>query len=53
MGVNPTSLAKLYAQRKVAEGHSFPAGNEFVSEFEDSFEFNETPTVGRGVRKWS
>jgi len=35
-------LLKLYAQRKMAQGHSFPAGNEFVREFEDTFEFNET-----------
>jgi transcription-repair coupling factor (superfamily II helicase) len=35
-------LLKLYAARKMAQGHSFPAGNEFVSEFEDTFEFNET-----------
>src|ERR1700722_1845605 len=35
-------LLKLYAERKTAVGHSFPAGNEFVREFEDAFEFNET-----------
>src|SRR6202140_2419394 len=35
-------LLKLYAERKMAVGHSFPAGNEFVREFEDAFEVNET-----------
>jgi transcription-repair coupling factor (superfamily II helicase) len=43
-------LLKLYAQRKVAEGHSFPAGNEFVSEFEDSFEFNETEDQAQAIK---
>jgi transcription-repair coupling factor (superfamily II helicase) len=42
-------LLKLYAQRKMAEGHSFPAGNEFVSEFEDSFEFNETEDQAQAI----
>src|SRR5437762_2533808 len=35
-------LLKLYAQRKVAEGHSFPADNEWMREFEDAFEYSET-----------
>ncbi|MGB9147770.1 MAG: transcription-repair coupling factor, partial [Acidobacteriaceae bacterium] len=35
-------LLKLYAQRKAAEGHAFPADNEFQREFEDSFDYNET-----------
>ncbi|HET9408826.1 MAG TPA: transcription-repair coupling factor [Candidatus Sulfotelmatobacter sp.] len=35
-------LLKLYAERKMAEGHAFPAGNEWVREFEDAFEFTET-----------
>src|SRR5246127_4118567 len=42
-------LLKLYAQRKMAQGHSFPAGNEFVSEFEDSFEFNETEDQAQAI----
>ncbi|HKV79918.1 MAG TPA: transcription-repair coupling factor [Candidatus Sulfotelmatobacter sp.] len=42
-------LLKLYAQRKVAQGHSFPAGNEFVREFEDSFEFNETEDQAQAI----
>ncbi len=35
-------LLKLYAQRKAAEGHAFPADNEFQREFEDSFDYSET-----------
>jgi transcription-repair coupling factor (superfamily II helicase) len=35
-------LLKLYAQRKTAQGHSFPADNEWMREFEDAFEYNET-----------
>src|SRR5260370_42016822 len=42
-------LLKLYAQRKMAEGHSFPAGNEFVREFEDSFEYNETEDQAQAI----
>ena len=35
-------LLKLYAQRKAAVGHSFPADNQWMHEFEDAFEYNET-----------
>jgi len=42
-------LLKLYAQRKVAQGHAFPAGNEFVREFEDSFEFSETEDQAQAI----
>ncbi|HXZ79687.1 MAG TPA: transcription-repair coupling factor [Terriglobales bacterium] len=35
-------LLKLYAQRKLAEGHAYPADTEWQREFEDAFEFNET-----------
>ncbi len=42
-------LLKLYAERKMAEGHSFPAGNEFVREFEDAFEFNETEDQAQAI----
>ncbi len=35
-------LLKLYAQRKAAEGHAFPADNDFQHEFEDAFDYNET-----------
>ncbi len=42
-------LLKLYAERKMAVGHSFPAGNEFVHEFEDAFEFNETEDQAQAI----
>jgi len=35
-------LLKLYAQRKTAQGHSFPPDNEWMREFEDAFEYSET-----------
>ena len=35
-------LLKLYAQRKLAPGHSYPVDTEWQREFEDAFEFNET-----------
>lgn len=35
-------LLKLYAQRKLASGHAYPADTEWQREFEDAFEFNET-----------
>jgi transcription-repair coupling factor (superfamily II helicase) len=35
-------LLKLYAERKMVEGHAFPADNEWQREFEDAFEFQET-----------
>jgi transcription-repair coupling factor (superfamily II helicase) len=35
-------LLKLYAQRKAAHGHSFPVDNEWMREFEDTFEYSET-----------
>jgi transcription-repair coupling factor (superfamily II helicase) len=35
-------LLKLYAERKMAQGHSFSADNEWMREFEDTFEFSET-----------
>jgi transcription-repair coupling factor (superfamily II helicase) len=42
-------LLKLYAERKMAHGHAFPAGNEFVREFEDSFEFTETEDQAQAI----
>ena len=35
-------LLKLYAQRKLAEGHAFPADSEWQREFDDAFEHQET-----------
>ncbi|MGE5055715.1 MAG: transcription-repair coupling factor [Acidobacteriota bacterium] len=42
-------LLKLYAARKTAVGHAFPSGNEFVREFEDAFEFNETDDQAHAI----
>jgi transcription-repair coupling factor (superfamily II helicase) len=42
-------LLKLYAERKTAEGHAFPAGSEFVREFEDAFEFSETEDQAQAI----
>ena len=36
-------LLKLYAQRKAGEGFAFSPDGAFQREFEDSFEFEETP----------
>jgi transcription-repair coupling factor (superfamily II helicase) len=35
-------LLKLYAERKMAEGHAFSPDNEWMREFEDAFEYSET-----------
>src|SRR3989442_2080876 len=35
-------LLKLYAERKIAEGHAFSADSEWMKEFEDTFEYSET-----------
>ncbi|MGI9102875.1 MAG: transcription-repair coupling factor [Terriglobales bacterium] len=35
-------LLKLYAARKMGEGHAFPKDTQWLHEFEDAFEFNET-----------
>jgi len=43
-------LLKLYAERKMAQGHAFPPGNEFVREFEDAFEFNETEDQAQAIK---
>jgi transcription-repair coupling factor (superfamily II helicase) len=43
-------LLKLYAERKTAQGHAFPPGNEWVREFEDAFEFNETEDQAQAIK---
>ena len=35
-------LLKLYAERQAAQGHAFPIDTQWMREFEDAFEFNET-----------
>ncbi len=42
-------LLKLYAARKLAQGHSFSADSEFVREFEDAFEFSETEDQAQAI----
>ncbi len=42
-------LLKLYAARKMAEGHAFLPGNEFIREFEDAFEFSETEDQAQAI----
>ncbi|HXW55187.1 MAG TPA: transcription-repair coupling factor [Candidatus Cybelea sp.] len=36
-------LLALYAERKMAPGHAFPPDSNWQREFEDAFEFEETP----------
>jgi transcription-repair coupling factor (superfamily II helicase) len=43
-------LLKLYAERKTAVGHSFPAANEWFREFEDAFEFTETEDQATAIK---
>ncbi|HKD02365.1 MAG TPA: transcription-repair coupling factor [Terriglobales bacterium] len=42
-------LLKLYAERKAAQGHAFPSDNQWMGEFEDAFEFNETEDQGQAI----
>ena len=42
-------LLKLYAERKTAQGHAFPADTEWQREFEDAFEFNETEDQAQAI----
>ncbi|HTU35708.1 MAG TPA: transcription-repair coupling factor [Candidatus Acidoferrum sp.] len=42
-------LLALYAERKMAQGHSFPLDTNFQREFEDAFEFEETPDQQRAI----
>jgi transcription-repair coupling factor (superfamily II helicase) len=42
-------LLKLYAARKMAHGHAFPSGNDFMREFEDAFEFSETEDQDQAI----
>jgi transcription-repair coupling factor (superfamily II helicase) len=42
-------LLKLYAERKLAQGHAFPPGNEWLREFEDAFEFSETEDQAQAI----
>ena len=44
-------LLKLYAVRKLAEGHSFSADSNWQREFEDAFAFIETPDQIQAVKE--
>src|SRR5271167_838418 len=43
-------LIKLYAQRQAARGHVFPPDTEWMKEFEDSFEFDETEDQAQAIK---
>jgi transcription-repair coupling factor (superfamily II helicase) len=42
-------LLKLYAQRQSAQGHIFPADTEWMKEFENAFEYNETDDQAQAI----
>jgi len=42
-------LLALYAERKTAVGHAFPKDTNWQREFEDAFEFEETPDQHRAI----
>jgi transcription-repair coupling factor (superfamily II helicase) len=42
-------LLSLYAERKTAVGHAFQPDSNFQREFEDAFEFEETPDQLRAI----
>ena len=42
-------LLALYADRKTAEGHAFAPDSNWQREFEDAFEFEETPDQQRAI----
>jgi transcription-repair coupling factor (superfamily II helicase) len=42
-------LLALYAERKLATGHAFPADSNWTHEFDDAFEFEETPDQQRAI----
>jgi transcription-repair coupling factor (superfamily II helicase) len=42
-------LLALYAERKTAPGHAFPKDTNWQGEFEDAFEFQETPDQQRAI----
>jgi transcription-repair coupling factor (superfamily II helicase) len=42
-------LLKLYAQRQSAQGHVFPGDTEWMKEFEDAFEYNETEDQAQAI----
>ena len=43
-------LLKLYAERKMVEGHAFPPDSQWQKEFEDAFEYNETEDQEQAIQ---
>ena len=43
-------LLKLYAERKMVEGHPFPPDSQWQKEFEDAFEYNETDDQEQAIQ---
>jgi transcription-repair coupling factor (superfamily II helicase) len=44
-------LLQLYADRKAGTGHAFPPDTTWQKEFEDAFEFEETPDQARAIEE--
>jgi transcription-repair coupling factor (superfamily II helicase) len=42
-------LLQLYARRKAVEGHAFNVDSHWQAEFEDSFEYEETPDQAQAI----
>ncbi len=42
-------LLALYSERKTLPGHAFPVDSNFQREFEDAFEFQETPDQQKAI----
>jgi transcription-repair coupling factor (superfamily II helicase) len=44
-------LLRLYAARKAESGHAYPEDSPWQKEFEDAFEFEETPDQARAIEE--
>ena len=44
-------LLRLYAERKARPGHAFSAESPWLREFEDSFEYEETPDQATAIKE--
>mgnify|MGYP003586814071 CR=1 FL=1 len=42
-------LLRIYAQREIVQGYAFPADDNWQQEFEDAFEYEETPDQLRAI----
>jgi transcription-repair coupling factor (superfamily II helicase) len=49
VGEMAQKLLALYAERRLAKGHAFPEDSNWQKEFEDAFEFQETPDQEKAV----